>query len=593
MNLKEEYGLQIPTTNSISSAIFGIYRLLIISFTLMVIYFAQTIVIPLTIAVLLTFLLSPLVMKLEKWIGRIFSVLFVVIIVFSIIGFIGYIFAKQLILFGSNFQNYYEIIQTKLQAIEFPKTEIFDRIGNAFGTLKERLFGESIQAGTEVSPIEMKLIDLSTNFTNFIASFFGSFFHILGMAAIVLLLVIFMLLNREDLRGRIIKLIGQNRISFATSALNDAGERVFTYLFRFLIVNIVFGILVTTGLYLIGIPNPILWGGLAAILRFIPYVGSWIAAIIPIALSFVITDSWLSPLLTISFFIILEIITAYVIEPLYYGVGTGVSSLALIVAAIFWTWLWGPIGLILSTPLTVCLVVLGQHVTNMNFLRVLLSQEQALTPCEECYHRLLSFDSSEAMDAVESYLQTNSLISVYDSLLIPIIFQTERDFQKESIDGEQREYVYQSIREIVEFLSLSEQNEMSSAPPKANILCLPAEAIRDEIGVSILAQLLVFEDFDVHRTTKLNLSEIFELVDKENPDAICIGAVAPFVLPKIRFLCAKLHQKKPQLPIIICLWGISEAGSEILEKLNAAGATKVVVTLSQTVHTLEEMRSSK
>ena len=221
---------------------------------------------------------------------------------------------------------------------------------------------------TKVSPIDVKLIDLSSSFTNIAEWLSGSFFKVLGSTGIILLLVIFMLLNREDIRGRIIKLIGQHRISSTTSTMDDASERVYDYLFRQFIVNIGFGICVSTGLYLIGIPNAILWGCFAAILRFIPYIGSWIAAILPIALSFIITDTWSVPLLTISFFIILEIITAYVIEPFYYGVGTGVSSFALILAAIFWTWLWGPIGLLLSTPLTVCLVVLGQHMTNMKLL---------------------------------------------------------------------------------------------------------------------------------------------------------------------------------------------------------------------------------
>jgi predicted PurR-regulated permease PerM len=588
--------LQISKNNSISSSIFGIYRLLIFFFSIIIIYFAKTIVIPLTIAALLTFLLSPLVIKLEKWIGRIASILSVVVVVFSIFGFTGYIITKQLFLFGSNFNNYYENIQSKLKAFQFTQGGILNRIGHAIGNLKEGLSGEpnTVDNVTKVSPIDVKLIDLSSNFTSFVESLFGSLFNVLGMTGIVILLVIFMLLNREDIRGRIIKLIGQNRISSTTNAMNEASERVFRYLCRLFIVNIWFGICITTGLYLIGIPNAILWGCVAAILRFIPYIGSWIAAIIPIALSFIITNTWFAPIATISFFISLEMITAYVIEPYYYGIGTGVSSFALIVAAIVWTWLWGPIGLLLSTPLTVCLVVLGQYVSNMNFLRVLLSQEQALTPAEECYHRLLSFDSSESMDVIESYLQKNSLISLYDSILIPVIAQTEKDFHLELIDIEQKEDLYQSVREIVEFLSISEQKEMSPIPErKGNILCLPAHAIRDEIGVDILAQLLFFESFDVHHTTRLHVSEIFELVDKENPDAICIGAVAPSALSKIRFLCAKLHQRKPQLPMIICLWGFSEVDSQILDKLNSAGATKVVVTLSQAVHILKEIRSSK
>lgn len=583
--------MQIPKNNSISTAIFGIYRLLIIFFSIIIIYFAQTIVIPLTIAALLTFLLSPLVTKLEKWVGRIISIVLVVIVVFSIIGFTGYIFARQFVLFGSNFQKYYEIIQTKLQAFQFQPGGILNRIGHAIGNLKEELLREPNTVDTAT---EVKLIDLSANFTNFVESFFGSLFNVLGMTGVIIILLIFMLLNREDIRGRIVKLIGQSRISSTTSAMNEASERVFRYLFRLFIVNVAFGICFTMGLHLIGIPNAILWGCFATILRFIPYIGSWIAAIIPIALSFTITNTWSVPVATISLFIILEVITAYVIEPFYYGKGTGISSFALIVAAIVWTWLWGPIGLLLSTPLTVCLVVLGQYVTNMNFLRVLLSEEQALTPAEECYHRLLSFDSSKSMDVLESYLQKNSLTSLYDSILIPIIAQTENDFHRELIDMEQKEDLYQSIREIVEFLSISEQKDMSPKPEKkGNILCLPAQAIRDEIGVSILAQLLVFESFDVHHATRLNITEILELVDKENPDVICIGVVAPFIPSRTRFLCAKLHQRKPQLPIVICLWGFSEVDPQILDKLNSAGATKVVVTLLQAVRTLKEIGFKK
>jgi predicted PurR-regulated permease PerM len=588
--------MQIPKNNTANSAIFGIYRLLILSFVIFTLYFAQTIVIPLTLAALLTFLLSPLVTKLEKWIGRIVSILLIVIVVFSTIGFAGYVFIRQLILFGSNFQNYKENIQKKIQAFQFPQWEIFNRLGHTLENLKEELFGESkaVDAHTKVSPIDVKLIDLSSSFTNIAEWFSSSFFNILGSAGIVLLLVIFMLLHREDIRGRIIKLIGQGRISSTTSTMDDASDRVYDYLFRQFIVNIGFGICVSSGLYLIGVPNAILWGCFAGILRFIPYIGSWIAAIIPIAISFIITDTWSVPLLTISFFIILEIITAYVIEPFYYSVGTGVSSFALILAAIFWTWLWGPIGLLLSTPLTVCLVVIGQHMTNMKFLSVLLSQEQALTDTEECYHRLLSFDSSESMDLVESYLKKNSLISLYDSVLVPIITQTEIDFHLDLIDAEKKESVYQSIREIVEFLGISEKKETTSiSEPKEKVLCLPARTIRDELGVNILTQLLVRESFDAHQTTKLNLSDILELVEKRNPDVVCIAVVAPFVLSHARYLCTNLHQRIPQLPIVIGLWGFSQVAPEILDKLNSAGAIKVVFSLSQAFETLQEMRSSK
>lgn len=566
----------IQKNSSTSTTINGIYRLLIISFSILTLYFAKTIVIPLTIAALLTFLLSPLVIRLEKWIGRIPSILIVVVSVFSLIGLIGYVFARQLVFFGSNFQHYYEILQHKYQAFELPKEGVFHRIGQFIGTFKDGY------------PVEIKLIDIISNFTSFVESLFGSFFNILAMTGMIILLVVFMLLNREDIRGRVIKLIGQNRISSTTSAMNEASERVSSYLYRLFVVNIGFGICVAIGLSLIGITNAVLWGCLAAILRFIPYIGPWIAAIIPIALSFIITDTWTTPALTFSFFIVLELVTAYVIEPYYYGVGTGVSSFALIVAAIFWTWLWGPIGLLLSTPLTVCLVVLGQYVPNMSFLRVLLSHEQALTPAEECYHRLLSFDSSESMDVIETYLQKNSLVSLYDMLLIPVVTQTEKDFLLGLIDREQKEDVYQSVREIIEFLSIKEQKELTPIEmSKRDVLCLPGQTSRDEIGVSVLSQVLGFEGFEVSYTIP-EISKVFELVDKENFQAICIGVVAPFVLSKVRVLSARFHQRYPKLPIIICLLGHPEINPEIVENLKSAGATKVVTSLSQTIQTLKE-----
>lgn len=588
--------LQVSRNTSTNTIILGIYRLLIIFFFIITIYFAQTIVIPLSIAVLLTFLLSPLVIKLEKLIGRTPSILFVVVVVFSIIGFVGYIFVKQLVLFISNFQSYYDVIQSKLQSFHFPEGGIFHRIGLAIANFKKELTLEpsSPEAAAKVPPIDVNLIDLSSNLLAFFESFFGSVFNIVAMIGIIVLLVIFMLFNREDIRGRIIKLIGQNRISSTTSAMNDASERVFRYLFRLFIVNIAVGICVTIGLHLIGIPNAALWGCLTAILRFIPYIGPWIAAIIPIALSFIITNDWYMPVITISFFITLDLITAYFIEPFYYGIGTGVSSFALVIAAIVWTWLWGPVGLLLSTPLTVCLVVLGQYVTTMSFLRVLLSQEQALTPAEECYHRLLSYDSSESMDLIESYLQKNTLISLYDTILIPVLVQTEKDFFQELIDADQKEELHQNVREIVEFLNINEHKEMEAMPErKANIVCLPAQATRDEIGISILAQLLVLESFDVHHAPKLNISEILSLIDKGNPDAICIGIVAPFVHAKTRFLCAKIHQWKPQLPIIVCCLGFSEVSSRIIDKLTSAGVTKIVFTLDQAIQTLKDIRSNK
>lgn len=580
-------------SNSASSAIFGIYRLLLISLVFIVIYHGQTIVIPLTMAALLTFLLSPLVSYLEKWIGRVAAILLAALVVFTVVGVTGYVFAKQLTLFGSNFQNYYQIIQAKIRAFHIPYFGFLNQFGQIIDNIRETLLGpEAISAYPKNFP-QVKLIDLSSTFANFIETLFGSIVNLIGMTGIVLLLVIFMLLNREDIRGRLIKLIGQGKISSTTNALNDASDRVFIYLYRLFIVNVGFGVAVACGLFFLGIPSFILWGCLAAILRFIPYIGAWIAALIPIILSWIISDSWLVPSLTIAYFIILEIATAYFVEPYYYGVGTGVSSFALVVAAIFWTWLWGPIGLLLSTPLTVCLVVLGQHVTNMSFLRVMLSQEKALTPAEECYHRLLSSEPSESMDLVEAYLQKNSTLSLYDSVLAPILSQAEMDTQLENIEPEKKEEVFQGIRDIIEFINESESKENGHQSLKGSVLCLPAKGVRDELAVMMLAALLAAESFEAHYTAKIQQGEITSLIEKGKSEAVCIAAVFPYVLSHIRLICSHIHKRNPKLTIIVALLGHHMIDAEITEKLLASGATKVVNTFAQTLNALKEIRTNK
>jgi predicted PurR-regulated permease PerM len=243
----------------------------------------------------------------------------------------------------------------------------------------------------------------------------------LGTAALVVLLVIFMLLRREDLRRRLIRLIGKGRISVSTHAMADAGARVFRYLLMQLVVNVSYGIPVAIGLYFIGVPNAVLWGAFATVLRFIPYIGPWIGAAMPVALSLAVSPSWTMPLLTIGLFVLLELLSNNVMEPWLYGSSTGVTPIALIVAAVFWTWLWGPVGLILSTPLTVCLVVMGRHVPRLSFLSILLSDEEALTPAEDCYHRLLTVSEQDELEFVEAYLKVNSLTALYDSVFIPVI----------------------------------------------------------------------------------------------------------------------------------------------------------------------------
>ena len=412
------------------------------------------------------------------------------------------------------------------------------------------------------------------------------------------LLVIFMLLKREDLRGRMIRLIGQGRISATTRAMDDAGSRVARYLTMLLLVNVGFGSCIAIGLYFIGVPNAALWGAFAAIMRFVPYVGVWIAAAVPVLISFAVSTSWLSPLLTLGLFIVLELINFNALEPWLYGSRTGVSSVALIIAAVFWTWLWGPIGLVLATPLTVCLAVMGRHVPKLQFLSVLLSEEQALAPHEECYHRLLAFGLDEANDLAEAYVKTNSLTSLYDSVLIPTVTLAEMDAQRDELGPEQRSAIHRHIHDLIEDLGsappsksqleadkeVAEHTPFPLSSPTCRVLCVPARAYRDELAGAMLVQLLRQQDFDAENASAaLSSGELVEMAAKSDPEAICISVVAPSTLIHARYLSAKLRAQLPHVKIVVGIWGATENMAGAGERLRSSGADEVVVSLAEAV----------
>ena len=464
--------MQTPKSKTAAAdALVGLWAVALTSFVIATLYFARDLFIPLALAALLTFLLSPLVARIERWLGRIAAVLLVVAIIFAATGAAGWVLTRQLVDLATKLPDYKENIQTKLRSIKVPTGGVFTKFSETVEELKKDLPGAetptqaaipaagtpktsvalppspapaaaSVQVGetSKVNPVELV--------QHLLAPLLGP----LGTAALVLLLVIFMLLRREDLRRRLIRLIGKGRISAATHAMDDAGARVFRYLFMQLVVNVSYGIPVAIGLYFIGVPNAVLWGACATVLRFIPYIGPWIAAAIPVALSLAVSPSWTMPLLTIGLFVVLELLSNNVMEPWLYGSSTGVTPIALIIAAVFWTWLWGPVGLILSTPLTVCLVVMGRHVPRLSFLSVLLSDEEALTPAEDFYHRLLTVGEQDELEFVEAYLKANSLTALYDSVFIPVIIATETDHRLELLDDEQRLFVEQSLRDIIEDL---------------------------------------------------------------------------------------------------------------------------------------------
>lgn len=570
--------MQTTKNTAVNSAIIGTFALLLTVCIIFALYIGQSILIPLALAILLTFLLSHIVSMLERWVGRIASIFLTVVIIFIALGATGYIMALQVTDLAAKLPNYKSNIVSKFHSLHIPQEGIFKKIADAFEDLKAEAEGQIKPTETAVQFIEDKV-----DITGTAKSIFGTFFTILGTAGFVLLLVFFMLLHREDLRGRLIRLIGQGRIGSTTLAIDDASNRIIHYLYMQTIVNFIFGVCVTIGLYFIGIPNAVLWGGLGFILRFIPYLGVWLAASIPILLSFAISAGWGTPLLTICFFLSLELILVNFAEPMLYSSSTGVSPMALIVAAVFWTWLWGPMGLVLSTPLTVCLVVMGHHVGRLKFLTVLLSDEEPLAPHEELYYRLLAQDQNEALAFIETYLKTHSVTELYDQVLIPVITSSEMDIRSGRIEPEQGQLLRQNLAEFMD--DLSEEPEKATPFFNERVLCLPAKADRDELAGKMLTQQLMQKSIDCELAAANQKAEdLVNYAEKFKADIVCISTTPPTTPIHARYLSAKLRQKMPNLKIIVGIWQSADISQDTLEKLHASGVNVVATTIDQVVH---------
>jgi predicted PurR-regulated permease PerM len=606
--------------NASTAALVGIWMILLTAFVVTILYVGRQLLIPLALAAMLTFLLAPLVGYIERWIGRIAAVLIVVAILFSVVGGAGWLLTRQLIDLAAKLPDYQTNIDNKLHAIRLPTGGAFGRFSHSVSELQKQL-PDSLEPPANVTggpvpetkatteararnvpagqqPMPVRIVESQSRLPQILQNAATGLLGPLGTACLVFFLVIFMLLKREDLRGRMIRLIGQGRISATTRAMDDAGSRVARYLTMQLLVNVSFGSCIAIGLYFIGVPNAPLWGAFAAIIRFVPYVGVWIAGAVPVLLSFAVSTSWLSPLLTIGLFVVLELISANALEPWLYGSRTGVSSIALIIAAVFWTWLWGPIGLVLATPLTVCVAVMGRHVPKLQFLSVLLSEEQALAPHEECYHRLLTFGLDEANDLAEAYVKANSLTSLYDSVLIPTVTLAEVDAQRDELDAEHRSAIHRHIHDLVEDFgsappwksqleadkAVAEQTPFPLSPPACRVLCVPARAYRDELAGSMLVQLLRQQDFDAENASAaLSSGELVEMAAKSDPEAICISVVTPSTLIHARYLSTKLRAQLPHVKIVVGIWGATENMAGAGERLRSSGADEVVLSLAEAV----------
>ena len=610
--------MRVPK-NSAAGTLTGIWAILLMAFVIAVLYVGKQILVPLALAALITFLLAPLVGRLQRLIGRVAAVLLVVLMLFGLVGGIGWMLTSQVIDLAAKLPDYQANIEAKMRAFRLPAGGAFTRFTKSLDYIQRELPSAAgatqpaphpngpehaatplvpAEKGRAEQPVSVRLVEPEDRLTRFARGALAALLSPLGTAGLVLLLVIFMLLKREDLRGRFIRLVGHGRISATTHAMDDASQRVARYLSMQLLINTVYGSCIATGLYFLGVPNAVLWGVLAALLRFIPYVGPWLGAALPLLLSLAVSNNWVIPLLTLGMFLALEMINSNAVEPWLYGSSTGVSSIALIVAAVFWSWLWGPLGLVLSTPLTVCLAVMGRHVPKLEFLSVLLSEEQALTPYEECYQRLLAVGLDEASELVEGYLKDNSLTQLYDSVLIPVITAAEMDAQRDALAPEERGAILQNIRDIVEEVGTRPLPELQveadqtvaahmptpSLAPTCRVLCLPARGQRDELAGAMLSQLLRQQGFEAENAAAdLGADALVDLAVKIAPEAVAISVVAPSTLIQARHLTARLRDRLPGVRIMVGLWRAADKLANAEQRLRASGGDEIATSLAEAV----------
>jgi hypothetical protein len=387
-----------------------------------------------------------------------------------------------------------------------------------------------------------------------------------------------------------------------TQALDDAAGRVSRYMLMQVVVNAGVGTVFGFGLYLIGVPNAALWGVVAAILRIVPYVGTLVAATLPIALSLAVFDGWLKPMLVFLLIAGLELIVANFVEPLLYGAHVGISSLALLVTAVFWAVLWGPAGLILSTPLTVCLVVLGRYVPQLSFLHILLGDEQVLSVEAQVYQRLLAMDQLEAQTIVSQFLKGKSLVELYDSVLIPALSMAEQDRHKGAIDSAREEFLFLSVNEMVAEFSEYQAEESASGPASApapdavehldgRILCLAGNDRADEITAAMLAQILEKKGLVTVSFPMAGASpnEWLALMQAGRNDVVCISALPPYAFGPARTMCQQIRERFPKLKLVVCVWGFSGDPQKAMARFERSQPDRLSTSIAEAVTHVQEL----
>jgi predicted PurR-regulated permease PerM len=559
-----------------------------------VLYWAQAVLVPIALAVLLTFVLTPPVGWLERWVGRVPAVLGVVFLVFLVLGLAGWGLARQMDHLADDLPRYRVNILAKISDVRGAgKGGSVQKLQETIADIKSGFDQSGPAGGKSPTPVMVTTAERVEAVSAF--TWLGPVVGPLGTAAAVLAMVIFMLLERRDLRDRLIGLFGHGRLTVTTRALDEAGTRVSRQLLMQSLVNVVYGMAAGLGLYVLGVPYAFVWATLGATLRFIPYLGPIVGAGTPILISLAALPGWAGPLQVVALMAVLELFTNLVLETALYAGAAGVSQVALLVSVAFWTWLWGPLGLLMATPLTVCLVVLGKHVPGLEFLGTLMADTPALAPEYGYYQRLLARDPSEAADLIERHIKTEAPLSVYDALLLPALNYAERDRLEQRLSDDEEAAVIEATRELLS--DATESIRRLQPEPSASLddsaLRAPREPLRvlsyatngaaDELALVMLADLV--DDLPVVveiAKGRMMASELVALVRAQGVSIVCLADLPPSPPSKTRYLVKRLRVAFPEMRIVVGRWAPPGLADESTLVLREAGASLVASTLAET-----------
>ncbi len=568
-------------------------------------YLAKDLLVPMTLAVLLSFLLSPVCDWFERRrLPRIPAVLVTAFLGFAGLGLVAWLAVVQITQLAPKIPEYQANLQAKLQSANAYTAAALSKVTNA-----GREIGQSLPESEEVQglmgrgerPYAVRVVASPASPLEVFRGAFGTVLNGLALGGIVVVLVVFLLIRRDDLRDRFIRLIGKSQVNVTIQMLEDAGTRVSRYLLMLLFINATYGIAAGIGLYFIGLPNALLWGILATMLRFIPYLGPCLAAAMPIGLAMAISTGWIAPLLAIGLFVVLELLSNNVMEPWLYGKTTGVSVVAVLVAAVFWTWLWGIVGLLLATPLTVCLLVIGKHVSQLSFLDILLGNEPVFAVSRRVYQRLVAGDQEEAAELVEAACGDQPLVKVYDTMLISALALAETHWRRDELAEGRHKFIMNSVREILQdqgerhLETLATEGTESenaadgdsggaTAPHESGlcVLCLPARTEADEIAGTMLAQLFDSPGCPVKAAPVASSpSELIDLVWQLKPRVVCISALPPAAVMHARTLCKRLRGRVPAGNLVVGLWHAQGDLNKVKERIGYGADAHVVTTLAE------------